>query len=89
MKRTQLSGAKKRKIAQSIRDKTESEAKVNKKVTEFFVKKIEQPVQDINCSAPSEIDDSNICDSTATDNAVDLKVETNQIDDGFEKKSHV
>ena len=42
-------------------------------------------MQDINYSAPSEIDDSNICDSSATDNAVDLKVETNQIDDGFEK----
>ena len=41
MKRVHPSGASKRKLSQLNKDKAESEAKVNKKVTEFFAKKSE------------------------------------------------
>ena len=41
MKRVHPSGASKRKLSQLNKDKAESEAKVNKKVTDFFAKKSE------------------------------------------------
>ena len=42
MKRVHPSGASKRKLSQLNKDKAESEAKVNKKVTEFFAKNLKR-----------------------------------------------